>query len=74
MKLPITRKCVAAEDITNTAKQRRAPRAVQPSVAQAFEEFGPRYRTRRRGVVAGMPSEAAEKENELPPTRSSLHL
>jgi len=59
-----SRKRVAIEDITNTAKRRRAPRASQPTVAQAFEDFGPKYRTRRRGIVAEGSSGAGGKENE----------
>jgi hypothetical protein len=69
-----TRKRAAAEDITNTAKRRRAPRAIQPSVAQVSEDFGPKYRTRRRAIVPGVSSESAEKENEPQATRTSLRL
>jgi hypothetical protein len=60
------RKRRAPEDITNSAKRHRAPRASQPSVAQAFEEFGPKYRTRRRGIVAEVPSGSGGKENSQP--------
>lgn len=69
-----TRKRVAVEDITNTVKRHRAPRAIQPSVAQAFEDFGPRYRTRQHVIVPPASSESAEKENEPQATRSSLRL
>jgi len=69
-----TLKRVAAEDITNTAKRRRAPCAIQPSVAQVFEDFGPKYRTRRRAIVHGVSSESAEKENEPQATQTSLRL
>jgi hypothetical protein len=60
------RKRRAPEDITNIVKRHRAPRASQPSVAQAFEEFGPKYRARRRGIVAEVPSVAGGKENSQP--------
>ena len=64
------RKRRAPEEITNVTKRLRAPRATQLSVAQVFEEFGPKYRTRQRGVVAEVLSGTGEKENE--PTWSSL--
>lgn len=67
-----THKRRAPEDITNTAKRCRAPRASQPSVAQAFEEFGPKYCTRRRGIVTEAASEAGGKENLSQPIQSSL--
>ena len=67
------RKRRAPEDITNISK-RRAPRASQPTVAQAFEDFGPKYRTRRRGIVAEAPLASRAgglgKENNSQPTRS----
>ena len=69
-----TRKCAAVEDVTNTVKRRRAPRAIQPSVAQAFDDFGPRYRTRQLVIVPPASSDSAEKENEPQVTRSSLRL
>ena len=59
-----SRKRVAIEDITNTVKRRRAPRVSQPSVAQAFEEFGPKYRTRRRGIFTEGSLGAGGNENE----------
>lgn len=68
-----TRKCIAINDITNTTKRPRAPRAPQPSVAQAFEGFGPQYRTRRR-VITTDSEPSSGKENEAQPTRSSLRL
>ena len=49
-----TRKRQAMEDIINSPKRRRAPRAVQPSVAQVQEQYGPRYQTRRRGHIIGL--------------------
>ena len=49
-----TRKRQAMEDIKlNSPKRRRAPRAAQPSVAQAQQQYGPRYKTRQRGNMAG---------------------
>lgn len=74
MNASVTRKRVATEDITNISKRRRAPRAIQPSVAQAFEDFGPKYRTRQRARVPEAISVSAEKENEPQATRSSLRL
>ena len=47
----LNRKRQAMEDIANRPKRRRAPRAPQPSVAQVQELYGPRYKTRRRGVI-----------------------
>lgn len=62
------RKRQALEQITNTTKRRRAPRTVQPSVAQVLESFRPQYSTRRRNAfVAESPSQAKGnhgKENE----------
>jgi hypothetical protein len=53
----------AMEDIINNPKRRRrAPRAVQPSVAQVQEEYGPRYQSRRREIIAGGPV-SDRKEN-----------
>ena len=53
----------AMEDITNTAKRRRAPRAPQPSVAQAQQEYGPRYQARRRGAITQGSSGVDGQEN-----------
>lgn len=74
MNASVTRKRVATEDITNISKRRQAPRAIQPSVAQAFEDFGPKYRTRQHARVPEAISVSAEKENEPQATRSSLRL
>lgn len=60
-----SRKRVAIEDITNTTKRRRVPRASQASVAQSFEDFGPKYCTRRRSIVAEGSSGAGGKDNEM---------
>ena len=45
------RKRPALEQITNTTKRQRAPRTVQPSVAQVLESYRPQYSTRRNAFV-----------------------
>jgi hypothetical protein len=57
------RKRQALEEMTNTAKRRRAPRAAQPSVSQVLEDFGPRYRTRGSAPAEGSSGGGDGKEN-----------
>jgi len=68
------RKRLATDDITKITKRPRALRAVQPSVAQAFEDFGPKYRTRQRARVSLETPGSAQNENEPHATRTSLRL
>ena len=53
----------ALEEMTNAAKQRRAPRAAQPSVSQVLQDYGPRYRTRRSIPAEGLSGGGDGKEN-----------
>ena len=58
-----SRKRQALEEITNTAKRPRAPRAAQPTVAQVLQDYGPRYRTRRSAHAEGSSVGVQGKEN-----------
>ena len=73
-KLSATRKRTAVENIPNIVKRRRVPRAIQPSVAQAFKDFRPRYRRRQCVIVPPASSKSAENENEPQVTRSFIRL
>ena len=53
----------ALEEMTNSAKRRRAPRAAQPSVSQVLQDYGPRYHTRRSAPVEGPSGGGDGKEN-----------
>ena len=53
----------ALEEVTNTTKRRRAPRAPQPTVAQVQESYGPHYRTRQSVRVAESSGGNGGKEN-----------
>jgi hypothetical protein len=57
------RKRQALEEMTNTAKRRRAPRAAQPSVSQVLQDYGPGYRTRRSALAEGSSGGSNGKEN-----------
>lgn len=57
------RKRQALEEMTNTAKRQRAPRAAQPSVSQVLQDYGPRYRTRRSALAEGSSGGGDGKEN-----------
>lgn len=63
---PLGRKRQALEEVTNTTKRLRAPRAPQPSVAEVQESFGPHYRTRRSVIIAeASASNNSGKENRM---------
>ena len=63
--ISLGRKRQALEEVTNTTKRRRAPRAPQPTVAQVQESYGPRYRTRRSVRVAESSGGNGGKENRV---------
>lgn len=67
----VTRKWVATEDTTNTAKRQQAPCAVQLSMAEASKEFRPQYHMHHHNIVT---ASSAEKENEPQVTWSSACL
>ena len=63
LKKSLGHKRQALDEMTNTAKRRRAPRAAQPSVSQVLQDYGPRYRTRRNVPAEGLSGGSDGKEN-----------
>jgi hypothetical protein len=67
-----SRKRQALEQITNTqaTKRQRAPRSVQPSVAQVLEGYRPQYRTRQNAESSSGGDNGKENEGRRVSVRS----